>query len=198
MDTKASKYTNETFALYAKALIGGFNTLIATYKIIADVGKKLNGKVFNRRFETLIEKQCEDAKIGVFVSLDDQDNAGDKFKKLMILLQNPTIKSGDIWISFADDLVYYNFIYNCNACFVNNDGKVIGQRVVETCEEKIAKCKEQINIWQDAADNYNKYNNQINDAVKQFGKAVKEINPLFKPGLLSHFDWEQDSPSRFD
>lgn len=187
MNTKAKQFCKEVFLEYAKHIIGAYKEVIATYGIISKVGYQLNGKVFNKRFETEIEKHCTEEGINVTIWLGDTYNMG--YKDLEIMLQNRSFNGGNTWIYFDSD-VYYKRLHNCNKAFVDDNGRIIGKKVEETCNEYVTNCQSMVSQWQDAIDNYDKHAAALAEAVAAFGKAMKGVNQLFKPSQISSFDWE--------
>lgn len=193
MDTTAKKYTKETFVNYALHIVEGYKTVIAAYQVISRVGMSMNGKVFNKRFETEIEKHCKEEGVNVSVWMNDQYNMG--YKDLKIYIQDRSFSCGGNWIYFDND-IYYNNIHNCNNAFTDNDNRVIGIKVEETCNEYISHCQKEIEKWQDAADNYDRYADQMSAALCQLNESLKGLNPLFKPYTISQYDWESEAKKR--
>ena len=193
METTARKYKKETFIEYAKHIVEGYKTIIAAYGVISKVGLTMHGKVFNKRFESEIEKYCKEEGVNVSIWLNDQYNMG--YKDLKIYLQDRSFNGGDCWIYFDND-IYHNSIHNCNNAFVDGNNRIIGVKVAETCNEYIEHCKKEMTKWQDAADNYDKYEEQVKAALKQLNEAFEGLNSLFKPYTISQYDWENEAKKK--
>lgn len=189
MDRRVKHIDNKNFFIeYGKCIIGGYHDLMATYEVIKKTSFTMSGKVFNKRFTTEIEKHLEEEKVPTSVYLSDEFNLG--YKTLKIYLKNRSKQICGSW-EYFDNEVYCCTIHNCEKEFVDNNGRVIGEKVVELCDKMIKECKKHIEEWQDAIDNYDENRNTLANALKEFGEVVKGLNPLFKPYNVFSFDWEK-------
>ena len=68
--------------------------------------------------------------------------------------------------------------------------RIVCSKVEATCNEYIETCCKYIRKWQDASDNYDKYTEQLKNAVRQFGEAMKGLNDYFCPSEIYKYDWE--------
>lgn len=187
--TTATKfYRKEDFVKYGNAVISGYKTIIAVYKIIAESAKKMEGKVFNKRFRTEIEKRLNECKIGANIGISDTDNIGHNTLKIYLFRRDTQINGSTIYF---DNEIYYTSIHNCENVFVNDEGRIVSESAENECNEQIKLCNEQIENWEDAIENYDRYKAQIEGALKQLGEALKGLNVLFRPSQIDSYDWER-------
>lgn len=185
MNTIVKDYDKQTFIQYANAICEGYKTIKDIYNVICHVGSKMNGKVLNKRFSTAIEDKLKELNINALVSLNDQFNMG--YRDLTIYLQDRSIKVGQTWVYFDENLNYKK-IHNADKTFCENN-RIIFAKIEDYCKDTISRCDKEIAKWSDAATNYDKYKTAIENAVKEFGKAVKNINSLFVPYEIHSYDW---------
>lgn len=190
MNTRVSNFSKEAFLMYAARVIEGFETLTATFKVISEVGStKFDGKVFNARFEHEIENVLKERNICAMLWLNDQYNMG--YKDLKISLQDPlrSIRIGESWFYIDNDVTSSN-IHNCNKEFVDENGRVIGEKLIETCNKYIEQSENYKKRWQDAIDNYDTYAKRVKEAVTALGMALKGVNDFFLPSEICRYDWQ--------
>ena len=188
MNTIVKNYDKQTFIQYANAICEGYKTIKDVYNVVGYVGAKMNGKVFNKRFATAIENTLKERNINAFIGLSDQFNMG--YKDLKIYLQDRSFQSESRGCVYFDDHLSYNYVHNADNCFCEN-GVVVCEKVEKICEEMMSHCDKEINKWQDAATNYDNYKTAMENAIKEFGKAVKNINSLFVPYEIHSYDWRE-------
>lgn len=188
MEYTAKKFKfKEDFIKYAKAVVNGYCEIISTFGVIAEAGKKFDGKVFNKRFNTEIENQLKEKGIPTFVGISDPYSMG--YKTLKVYLRNRDICiNGNCY--YFDKEIAVASIHNCESSFINEEGRIIGEKVAETCNEEIKMCEEQVKKWNDAIEHYDEYTAQLENAVKQFGEALRGLNRLFRPSQIDSYDWE--------
>ena len=172
MNTIVKNYDKQTFIQYANAICEGYKTIKDVYNVVGYVGAKMNGKVFNKRFATAIENTLKERNINAFIGLSDQFNMG--YKDLKIYLQDRSFQSESRGCVYFDYHLSYNYVHNA-----------------DNCEEMMSHCDKEINKWQDAATNYDNYKTAMENAIKEFGKAVKNINSLFVPYEIHSYDWRE-------
>lgn len=190
MNYFARNYKKEAFQQYAAAIIGGYQDTIEIFKAIIEVGAKMDGKVLNKRFITAIEEKINVA----MVSMSDQYNLG--YRDLHIYLNNRSININGSW-EYFDKQICCNYIHNVEKSFCEYESenlkvnpRIVCSKVEATCNEYIETCCKYIRKWQDASDNFDKYTEQINKAVREFGKAVQGLNDYFCPSEICKYDWE--------
>ena len=190
MNYFARNYKKEAFQQYAAAIIGGYQDIIEDLKAIIEVGAKMDGKVLNKRFITAIEEKINVA----IVSMSDQYNLG--YRDLHIYLSNRSININGSW-EYFDKQICCNYIHNVEKSFCEYESenlkvnpRIVCSKVEATCNEYIETCCKYIRKWQDASDNFDKYTEQINKAVREFGKAVQGLNDYFCPSEICKYDWE--------
>ena len=187
MNYFARNYKKEAFQQYAAAIIGGYQDTIEVFKAIIEVGAKMDGKVLNKRFITAIEEKVNVA----MVSMSDQYNLG--YRDLHIYLNHRSISINGSW-GYFDKQVCCNYIHNVEKSFCemdsNGNARIVCSKVEATCNEYIESCCKYIRKWQDASDNFDKYTEQINKAVREFGKALQGLNDYFCPSEICKYDWE--------
>lgn len=190
MNYLAKQYNEEAFQQYAAAIIGGYQDIIEVLKAIIEVGAKMDGKVLNKRFITAIEEKINVA----IVSMSDQYNLG--YRDLHIYLNNRSININGSW-EYFDKQICCNYIHNVEKSFCEYESenlkvnpRIVCGKVEATCNEYIETCCKYIRKWQDASDNFDKYTEQINKAVREFGKAVQGLNDYFCPSEICKYDWE--------
>jgi hypothetical protein len=178
----------EDFVKYGNAIIGGYKTIISVFQIIAESAKKMNGKVFNKRFQTEIENRLKDCKIGANISISDSYNMGYKTLKIYLFNRDTQINGSTIYF---DKEIYHTSIHNCEKAFVNAEGRIVAEGAENECNEQIKLCNEQTEKWEDAIENYDRYKEQVENAVKQLGEALKGLNGFFRPSQIDSYDWEK-------
>lgn len=190
MNYLAKQYNEEAFQQYAAAIIGGYQDIIEVLKAIIEVGANMDGKVLNKRFITAIEEKINVA----IVSMSDQYNLG--YRDLHIYLNNRSININGSWVYF-DKQICCNYIHNVEKSFCEYESenlkvnpRIVCSKVEATCNEYIETCCKYIRKWQDASDNYDKYTEQLKNAVRQFGEAMKGLNDYFCPSEIYKYDWE--------
>lgn len=190
MNYFAKNYKKEAFQQYAAAIIGGYQDIIEVLKAIIEVGAKMDGKVLNKRFITAIEEKINVA----IVSMSDQYNLG--YRDLHIYLNNRSININGSW-EYFDKQICCNYIHNVEKSFceyesenLNVNPRIVCSKVEATCNEYIETCCKYIRKWQDASDNFDKYTEQLKNAVRQFGEAMKGLNDYFCPSEIYKYDWE--------
>jgi hypothetical protein len=190
MNYLAKQYNKEAFQQYAAAIIGGYQDIIEVLKAIIEVGAKMDGKVLNKRFITAIEEKINVA----IVSMSDQYNLG--YRDLHIYLNNRSININGSW-EYFDKQICCNYIHNIEKSFCEYESenlkvnpRIVCSKVEATCNEYIETCCKYIRKWQDASDNYDKYTEQLKNAVRQFGEAMKGLNDYFCPSEIYKYDWE--------
>ena len=187
MNYLARNYKKEAFQQYAAAIIGGYQDTIEVFKAIIEVGAKMDGKVLNKRFITAIEEKINVA----IVSMSDQYNLG--YRDLHIYLNNRSININGSW-EYFDKQVCCNYVHNVEKSFCemdsNGNARIVCSKVEATCNEYIESCCKYIRKWQDASDNYDKYTEQLKNAVRQFGEAMKGLNDYFCPSEICKYEWE--------
>ena len=180
MNYKAKNYKIEAFKAYSKAVVGGYNDMIDVFNAIKEVGKKMDGKAFNRRFTNAIEKIIPMSK--ATVSLSDPYNSG--VRDLNIFLANRSYCYNGFQ-DYFDKEIHYNRCIN-----TNQNSMIIGAKIVEWCDENIERSKKEIAMWEDASANFDKYTKQVDSALKQLSDNLKGLNLLFLPSEISRYDWE--------
>lgn len=190
MNYFAKNYKKEAFQQYAAAIIGGYQDIIEVLKAIIEVGAKMDGKVLNKRFITAIEEKINVA----IVSMSDQYNLG--YRDLHIYLNNRSININGSW-EYFDKQICCNYIHNIEKSFCEYESenlkvnpRIVCSKVEATCNEYIETCCKYIRKWQDASDNFDKYTEQLKNAVRQFGEAMKGLNDYFCPSEIYKYDWE--------
>jgi len=186
MDYRARNFDKQGFEVLANAIITAYNEVILTYRVIQKVGKKMDGKVLNARFSNAINDELKSKDMPTSVYMSDPYNMG--HKELKIYTSNRDVKIGENWVYFDKDL-HGLMIYNCNN-FLNGENRIISEKLDQECETEISLCKQQQEKWGDARDNYDKYTEQVNNAIKQLGEAMKGLNGFFRPSQISSYDWE--------
>lgn len=187
MNYLANNYKKEAFQKYAAAIVGAYQDTIEVYKAIIEVGVKMNGKVLNKRFITAVEEKLKNAMI----SMSDQFNLG--YRNFEIYIEKRSININGSWIYF-DNQLCCKHIHNVEKSFCefdeNANARIVCEKVESTCNEYIEMCCKYIRKWEDAAENFDKYTEQIKKAVREFGKAVEGLNDYFMPSEICRYDWE--------
>lgn len=187
MEYTAKRFNKEGFITYASNIINGYNVIVKVHNIIKSVAEKMNGKVLNKRFQTEIENELKNACVPASVYITD--DSWDKHKGLKIYLDRRDCQINGSTIYFDNEMGYYWF-YNITKDFADENGRIVSDKVFCECDKLIEGASQSISEWQDAIDNYDKYNAQLKEAVKTLGNALKGINYRFKPNKIDSYDWE--------
>lgn len=194
MDYLAKQYNKEAFKEYGNAIIEGYQDVVEVLTIVKESAAKMDGKVLNKRFMTEIESRLA---VHPFtkarLSLSDQYNMG--YRDINIYLEHRSVCISDSWIYF-DNQIYCRNIHNVEKAFCefdsNVNARIVCSKVTAYCDEYIEQCKKYMTKWQDAIDNYDKYTEQLKNAVRQFGEAMNGLSDYFTPSQLSKYDWEHE------
>lgn len=190
MNYFARNYNKESFRKYAVAIIVGYQEIIEVLKAIIEVGKQMDGKVLNKRFITAINGKIK----GASVYMNDQYNFG--YRNLNFCLENRSVNINGSW-EYIDRQLYCTYVNNVEKSFCEYEDehfkvnpRIVSGKVEATCNEYIEKCKKYIEKWEDAAVNFDKYTEQVNNAVREFCNALKGLNDHFCPSEICKYDWE--------
>lgn len=196
MNYFAKNYNKEAFQQYAAAIIGGYQDIINVLKAIIEVGAQMDGKVLNKRFITAIEGKIKDATI----SMADRYNMG--YRDLNIYLEHRSVNINGSW-QYFDKQIYCNYVNNVEKSFCEYEDerlkvnpRIVCSKVEATCNKYIENCCKYISKWEDASENFDKYTEQINNAVRDFGKALEGLNDYFCPSEVCKYDWEHPTEQK--
>lgn len=191
MNYFARNYSKESFRKYAAAIIVGYQDTIEVLKAIIEVGEQMDGKVLNKRFITAINGKIN----GAFVSMNDPYNLG--YRNLNVNLENRSVSINGNW-EYFDKQIYCKYVGNVEKEFCEYEDKhlkvnprIVSDKVKATCNNYIEMCNKYIKDWEDAAVNFDKYTEQVNNAVRELGNALKGLNGHFCPSEICKYDWER-------
>lgn len=187
MNYKAKNYSKENFTIYADAIIDGYKTFIDVYKGIKATALKMHGKVINKRFWTALNELLQSKEVKARASWSDTYNFG--YHTMNIYLDNRSVNIGS-YCEYFDKEMGCTFIHNVEETFLNGEGRIDTECVDKICDKYIESCESYIKRWEDAKLNFDEYKERVQNAVKEFGEKMKDINPLFKPNEISSYDWE--------
>ena len=190
MNYFAKNYNKESFRKYAAAIIVGYQEIIEVLKAIIEVGAQMDGKVLNKRFITAINGKIK----GASVYMNDPYNFG--YRNLNVNLENRSVNINGNW-EYFDTQSYCKYESNVEKEFCEYEDerlkvnpRIVGSKVEATCSNYIESCNKYIKDWEDAAVNFDKYTEQVNNAVREFGNALKGLNDHFCPSEICKYDWE--------
>lgn len=180
MQVKFKKYPRETFIARAELIVKAYDDLSQIYEIITDVAREMNGKVYNKRFKDAVNERI--AGLGRMFVGDKDAYFG--WRKVTILIDRRWSQE----TGYIDDDVHYDSINDIARWLVNNriDANATANEIARTLQHIHAAAQN----WRDAADNYDMYAEQLNNAIAGLRQALNGINPLFKPTEIIDFDWE--------
>lgn len=188
MEYTAKRFNKEGFITYAKNIINAYGIIVSVHNVIKEVAEKMNGKVLNKRFQTEIENELKARNIGasVYISNDNWDG----YKSLKIYLSRRDCQINGDTIYFDREMNYYWF-YNITNDFTNEECRISAEKVTAECDMMIEGANKSSDVWQDAVDNYDKYDKQVKEAVKALGMALDGVNRHFRPNKIDFYDWEK-------
>lgn len=180
MQVKFQKYPRETFIARAELIVKAYGDLSQIYETIIEVAKQMNGKVYNKRFKDAVNERI--AGLGRMFVGDREPYSG--WRKVTILIDRRWSQE----TGYIDDDVHYDYIIDIARWLVNNriDANATANDIARELELIHAAAQN----WRDAADNYDMYAKQLDNAIAGLRQALNGINPLFKPTKISDFDWE--------
>lgn len=189
MESRVSKMrgNKEFFAMYADCLVQAHNDLINSFAIVRDVAKKFDGKILNARFENALREQTDSQKAGVRFSINWRSYANGREMVFYVDKRYFTIESGCVYI---DSDLGKMISYNVERDFLNEEGRLVYERLDNLLTSLELKHKEEIERWSDAKNNYDEYKRKLHEALCDFGEKIKDINSLFKPYEIRSYDWE--------
>lgn len=192
METRIGRLGNnkELYIRYATALIDGIEKVIASFDIIRDVAKKMDGKVMNVRFENAIKELTDANKSGVYYRVYKKSYSfSGNDREMVLYLDVRSVQDTDCTCVYFDKDISNYISYSVERDMLN-EGRISYEKI-DTRLNKLEKSyREQIELWRDGINNYDNYKKMLNDALVDFGEKMSKINYLFKPHEIHSYDWE--------
>ncbi len=183
MDYRAKRFNKESFTIYANEVINAYRSLEKTYRVIISVARSMNGKVLNKRFWDAVNSELD----GVArVSWSDTYKLGYHTMNIYLDKRSVQINSST---EYFDRELNCSYVHDVEEAFLT-EGRIDIEKVGSVCDSNIEHIAGYIERWEDAMTNYDSYQNQLKEAMKELGEKMKAINTLFKPSTISSYDWE--------
>lgn len=183
METKVNFKRKDDFILETTAIINAYTLIKNTWQTILDLLCKENGKTFNRRFISKLEKLIDTTKVRV--SLIDVFMGCN----LDIFVINRYYQDTHNQIQYFDKKLYYCSLDKKN--FIDDEGKIDFNKAEQAISAIIAHISKKIAEYKDAVQNFDTYTNKVNAALESLKNAMRGVNEFFVPVSINRYDfWE--------
>lgn len=207
------KVKKDDFVAMSNAQIVEYEAFYRHLDVIANVAKRMNGKVFNVRFKNAIDSACEVMKEGNVAGLPrfrvhfDPSNMykyvnGERFDYIRLwvkfYMQNRwvplrTDKNGVTTGGYIDSGM--NLAFFIDEAIV--DGRINADAVLSAVESKKGYVQDQILILKDAVKRFDHYKKVVETLEELIGVRASKINPRLRPSDLYGFMTYQQAGANF-
>lgn len=207
------KVKKDDFVAISNAQIVEYEAFLRHLDVIADVAKRMNGKVFNVRFKNAINSACEVMKEGNRIGMPrfriyfEPSNMykyvnGERFDYKLLwatfYMQNRWVplKTDDNGVTtggYIDSGMNLGF-------FIDEaivDGRINADSVLSAVERKKEYVEDQILILKDAVKRFDHYKKAVETLEELIGVRAPKINPLLRPRDLYAFMTYQQVGANF-
>ena len=179
-----SKEKKARFIAHHEAIINGYNEVLGIWGTVLDVASEMNGKIYNKRFNEIVNDKAA-AKFGrVFVS--DPYNLG---KEISVFINSRCYQdNGSCGWNYIDKELYYT---NIKLETILEGGRISAVKAKEVITSHIGRINERLCIHKDAVKNYDKNVTKRAKALIGLANAFGGLNELFRPREVHDYDWEK-------
>lgn len=207
------KAKKDDFVAISNAQIVEYGAFLRHLGVIADVAKRMNGKVFNVRFKNAIDSACEVMKEGNRTGMPrfrihfDPSNMykyvnGERFDYMRLWV---TFYMQNRWVPLKTDdngVTTGGYIdSNMNLAFFIDEaiinGRINADSVLSAVERKKEYVEDQILLLKDAVKRFDHYKKAIETLEELIGVRASKINPLLRPKDLYTFMTYQQVGANF-
>lgn len=207
------KVKKDDFVAISNAQIVEYEAFLRHLDVIADVAKRMNGKVFNVRFKNAIDSTCEVVKEGTRAGMPrfrihfDPSNMykyvnGERsdYVRLWVsfYVQNRWVplRTDDNGVTtgrYIDSGMYLGFCID--EAIVG--GRIHADSVLSAVERKKEYVGDQILILKDAVKRFDHYKKAVETLEELIGVRASKINPRLRPENLYTFMTHQQMGANF-
>lgn len=207
------KVKKDDFVAISNAQIVEYEAFLRHLDVIADVAKRMNGKVFNVRFKNAIDSACEVVEEGNRTGMPrfrihfEPSNMykyvnGERIDYMRLwatfYMQNrwvplKTDRNGVTTGAYIDSGMNLGF-------FIDEaivDGRINADNVLSAVERKKEYVEDQILILKDAVKRFDHYKKAVETLEELIGVRASKINPLLRPKDLYTFMTYQQTGANF-
>ena len=207
------KVKKDDFVAISNAQIVEYGAFLRHLDVIADVAKRMNGRVFNVRFKNAIDSACEVMKEGNRAGMPrfrinfDPSNTykyvnGERFDYVRLYV---TFYMQNRWVPLKTDRngfttgKYIDSNMNLSFYIVEAvvNGRINADIVLSAVERKKEYVKDQILILKDAVKRFDHYKKAVETLEELIGVRASKINPLLRPKDLYTFMTYQQVGANF-